>query len=86
MSNLQFYLAVVFPIFAFLACLAVSLVSISGIRADMREMRSELHADLRDLRTDLKADIGMIRADIRDLTSKVVDIDNRLTRMEAEGR
>ena len=43
MTNLQLYLAVGLPVIAVLASMVVSLVQISGIREDMRELRRELN-------------------------------------------
>ena len=60
MTNVQLYIAVGLPTLAVLASLTVSLVQISGIREDIRE----------------------IRDDLKLLTSKVVDIDNRVGRIE----
>jgi hypothetical protein len=71
MTDTQLYPALGVPIFAILTSLTVSLVQVSGIREDMRAMRQESHQDLRD-----------IRSDISTLTGKVVEIDNRLTRIE----
>lgn len=41
MNNAQLYLAVCLPIVAVLASLTISLVQISGIREDIRELRSD---------------------------------------------
>ena len=71
MTDTQLYLALGIPVFPILTSLTVSLVQVSGIREDMRAMRQESHQDLRD-----------IRADIGTLTGKVVELDNRLTRIE----
>jgi hypothetical protein len=60
MTDAQLYIAVGLPTIAVLASLTVSLVQISGIREDLRE----------------------IRADIKLITSKIVDIDNRVVRIE----
>ena len=71
MTNLQLYLAVGLPIIAVLTALVVSLVQISGIRSDLRESLREIREDIREIRADLKL-----------LTGKVIEIDNRLTRLE----
>lgn len=42
MTNLQIYIAVGLPTIAVLASLTVSLVQISAIREDIREMRGDL--------------------------------------------
>jgi len=42
MSNLQLYIAIGLPTVAVLASLTVSLFQISGIREDIREIRTDL--------------------------------------------
>jgi hypothetical protein len=42
MSNLQLYIAIGLPVIAVLTSLVVSLVQISAIREDIREMRSDI--------------------------------------------
>ena len=44
MSNLQLYVAVGLPTIAVLASMVVSLVQISGIREDVREIRGDMRA------------------------------------------
>jgi hypothetical protein len=62
MTDLQLYIAVGLPTIAVLASLTVSLVQISGIREDIREIRN----------------------DIKLLIGKIMDIDNRVIRMEGK--
>jgi hypothetical protein len=45
-TNLQLYLAVGLPTIAVLASMVVSLVQISGIREDMRELRREVNTKI----------------------------------------
>ena len=42
MTNAQLYIAIGLPTIAVLASLAISVFQISGIREDIREMRSDL--------------------------------------------
>lgn len=42
MTDLQLYIAIGLPVIAVLASLTVSLVQISGIREDIREMRGDI--------------------------------------------
>lgn len=42
MSNLQLYIAIGLPTIAVLASLTVSLIQISAIREDVREIRSDI--------------------------------------------
>lgn len=64
MTDTQLYLATGVPLIAILISMTLSLVQISGIRGDMRAMRTDF------------------REDMRALTGKVVEVDNRLTRIE----
>ncbi len=45
-TNLQLYLAVGLPTIAVLASMVVSLVQISGIREDVRELRREVNTKI----------------------------------------
>jgi len=93
MTDTQLYLALGLPIIAILTSLTISMLQISGIRGDMRGMRAEFREDSHGLRADFREDLGgirtglredmlAIRADLSALTGKVVEIDNRLTRIE----
>jgi len=82
MSNMQFYLAIALPILAVLTSLTVSLIQISGLREDMRGMRSEFRDDVRGMRSEVREEVRGIRADLSTLTGKVIEMDNRLTRIE----
>ncbi|MGI8990224.1 MAG: hypothetical protein ACR2I2_11665 [Bryobacteraceae bacterium] len=66
MNNLQLYLAIGLPTIAVLASMTVSLVQISAIRDDIKEVR----ADMRQIRGEL----GDIRSDIKLLTGKVYEM------------
>lgn len=46
MTNVQLYLAIGLPTIAVLASMVVSLVQISGIREDMRELRREINTKI----------------------------------------
>jgi len=89
MTDTQLYLGLGIPVLAIMTSLIVSLVQVSGIRDDMRQMRAEFHASSRALATDVRTDLGGLRTDFAalrndfaTLTGKVVEIDNRLTRIE----
>jgi hypothetical protein len=71
MTNVQLYLATGVPLVAILISMSLSLIQIGGIRGDMRVMRAGFREDMRALRGDLST-----------LTGKVIEIDNRLTRIE----
>jgi Mg2+/Co2+ transporter CorB len=65
---------------------AESREDLHGIRAEFREdlrgIRAGLREDMLAIRADLREDMLAIRADLSALTGKVVEIDNRLTRIE----
>ena len=82
MTDVQLYLAIGVPIIAILASLTLSLIQISGIRDDMRAFRTEIREDGRTLRAEIRQDMRGLRADLTMLTGKVIEIDNRLTRIE----
>jgi hypothetical protein len=65
MNDLQLYLAVCLPTIAVLASLTVSLVQISGIREDIREIR---------------ADIKLITGKLVEIDNRVTRIEERLAR------
>ena len=78
MTNVQLYLATGVPIIAILISMALSLVQISGIRGSI----AEIHVELRALRTEFREELRILRTDLNTLTGKVIEIDNRLTRIE----
>jgi hypothetical protein len=89
MTDTQLYLGLGILVLAIMTSLIVSLVQVSGIREDMRQMRAEFHTDSRALTTDIRSDFGALRADFAalrsdfaTLTGKVIEIGNRLTRIE----
>jgi hypothetical protein len=43
MTNVQLYIAIALPVFAIITSLILSLVSISGIREDIRELRTSVN-------------------------------------------
>ena len=52
MTNVQLYLAIGLPILAVMTSLVVSLVQISGIKEDIREIRREAREDRKEARED----------------------------------
>jgi hypothetical protein len=82
MTDTQLYLALGLPIVAILTSLTISMLQVSGIRGDMRGMRAEFREDSHGLRADFREEMRAVRADLNTLTGKVVEIDNRLTRIE----
>jgi predicted nuclease with TOPRIM domain len=78
MTDTQLYFALGIPMLAILTSLTISLLQVSGIRGDMRGMRQEFREDLAANRQEARE----IHADLATLTGKVIEIDNRLTRIE----
>jgi hypothetical protein len=81
MTNVQLYLAIGLPILAVLASLVVSLVQISGIKEDIRELRGEMRGlrkdsqdSLSEARKEAREDRLQIAADIKVLTGKVYEM------------
>lgn len=81
MTNTQLYLAIGIPMMVFIGSMIVSLLQISGVREDMRQLRaefgtfrSEVRADINGIRTEVRADLAAIRQDIHTLTGKVIEL------------
>jgi archaellum component FlaC len=66
-TNVQLYVGVGLPALAVVSSLIISLMQISGIREDIREIRAEV----RDIRNDIKLLVGALN-----------DLDKRVTRIE----
>jgi type II secretory pathway component PulL len=63
MSDLQLWMVVGLPVLAVLASLTVSLVQISGIRDDMRELRR----DMKDLRQEVNTKMDLLMGKVYEL-------------------
>ena len=81
MNDTQLYLAIGLAILAVLTSLTVSMTQISGIPEDVRELRRSVESALADYRKEAREDRLQIAADIKTVTGKVIEIDNRLTRI-----
>lgn len=66
MTNAQLYIAVCIPMLVFIGSLIISLVQLSGVRAEIASIRDDV--------ATLREDIREIRADIKLLTGKVYEI------------
>jgi hypothetical protein len=60
MTNTQLYFAIGLPCFTIVTSLIISLVQISSIREDVRELRKEVGADIREVRSDIKLLTGKV--------------------------
>jgi hypothetical protein len=84
MNNTQLYLALGIPTLAIITSLIISLIQVSGIREDGREIRKEF-ADLRrdvnatmaDMRREAREDRLQIDSDIKLLTGKLFELMGR---------
>jgi uncharacterized membrane protein (DUF106 family) len=89
MTDTQLYLAIGIPIIAVLTGLTISLLQVSAIRGevariheDMRGLRSDFREDMKAMYADFREDMRAIRTDLNTLTGKVIEMGNRLTRIE----
>ena len=60
MTSTQVYFAIGLPCFTIVTSLIISLVQISSIREDVRELRKEVGADIREVRSDIKLLTGKV--------------------------
>jgi hypothetical protein len=88
MTDTQLYFVMGLPILAVLTSPIVSLLQISGFRADGRGFRlgfadlgRDVNGALETIRNEAREDRAEIAGDLKLLTGKVVEIDNRLTRI-----
>ena len=66
MTNLQLYIAIGLPTLAVIASLIISLVTISGIRDDMRDLRH----DFNELRRELNTKIDLLTGKVYEMMAK----------------
>ncbi len=85
MTEKELYLGIGLPLLAVLTSLFISLVQVTGIREDMRQMRAEFHTDTSELHRDLTTGLAEIRKEGREdrlraadqiqlLTGKVIEM------------
>jgi hypothetical protein len=65
-TNLQLYIAIGLPTIAVLASMVVSLVQISSIREDIREIRG----DTKELRRELNGKIDLLTGKVYELMAR----------------
>lgn len=63
MTDLQLYIAIGLPTLAVLASLTVSIIQISAIREDVREVRREM-ADLRKEMNEVRKEMNELRREV----------------------
>ena len=90
MNNLQLIIVVMMPTLAVLVGILVNQYAVNSLRTDMHAsidaMRSEMHSSIEALRSDTQASFASIREDIRILTGKVIELSDRVTRLEERTR
>ena len=82
MSNVQFLTALGLPILVMLIGFYTQNSGIRDLRTEMLQFRSEVKAEINQFRSEVNARFLAIDQKFADLTGKVVEIDNRLTRVE----
>ena len=70
MTDLQLYIAIGLPTLAVLASLTVSIIQISAIREDVREVRREM-ADLRKEMNEVRKEVNEVRKEMNELRREV---------------
>jgi len=82
MSNVQFLTALGLPILVMLIGFYTQNSGIRDLRTEMLQFRSEVKAEINQFRSEVNARFLAIDQKFADLTGKVVEIYNRLTRVE----
>jgi hypothetical protein len=96
MTNVQFYIAMAMPTFAVLVGILVNLVQISGLRGEIDGVRGEIdgvRGEIGGVRGEIggvRGEIGGLRAEFNSLragqdmlTGKVIELVDRISRLEA---
>ncbi|MGD1072854.1 MAG: hypothetical protein ABSB15_22255 [Bryobacteraceae bacterium] len=83
MDNTQLYLAIGLPVFAVMMGILASTVQITAINARMTSLETSLGTRMTSLETTVSARFSSLESRFDTLVGKVVQIDNRLTRVEA---
>lgn len=93
MTDVQLYLAIGLPVFAFLLNIALGVIQTNSLQARITSVETNMNsrfasiesntnARLTSLESNMNARFTSIETRFDTLTDKVVDIDNRLTRVE----
>jgi len=88
MTNVQFYIAMAMPTFAVLVGILVNLVQISGLRGEIGGVRGEIdgvRGEIGGVRGEiggLRAEFNSLRAGQDMLTGKVIELVDRISRLE----
>ena len=82
MTDVQLYLAIGLPVFAFLLNIALGVIQTNSLQARITSVETNMHARFASIESNLNARFAGLETRFDTLTDKVVDIDNRLTRVE----
>ena len=89
MTDVQLYFAVGLPVFAFLLSIALGVIQTNAIQARITSVETSMNARFSSLESNMNARFSSIDARLNSLenrfetlTGKVVEMDNRLTRVE----
>ncbi|HTA44985.1 MAG TPA: hypothetical protein VK789_21200 [Bryobacteraceae bacterium] len=82
MTDVQLYLAIGLPVFAFLLNIALGVIQTNSLQARITSVETNMNARFASIESNLNARFAGLETRFDTLTDKVVDIDNRLTRVE----
>lgn len=93
MTDVQLYLAIGLPVFAFLLNIALGVIQTNSLQARITSVETNVNARLASIESTTSSRFASLESNINarfssletrfdTLTDKVVDIDNRLTRVE----
>lgn len=82
MTDVQLYLAIGLPVFAFLVNIALGVIQTNSLQARITSVETSVNARFSSLESNIHARFASLETRFETLTDKVVDIDNRLTRVE----
>lgn len=93
MTDVQLYLAIGLPVFAFLLNIALGVIQTSSLQARITSVETGMNSRFASVEANVNARFTSLEANMNarftsletrfdTLTDKVVDIDNRLTRVE----
>lgn len=82
MTDVQLYLAIGLPVFAFLVNIALGVIQTNSLQARITSLETSTNARFTSVESNMNARFSSLETRFDTLTDKVVDIDNRLTRVE----
>ena len=82
MTDVQVYLAIGLPVFAFLLNITLGVIQTNSLQARITSVETNVNARFSSLEMNINARFASLETRFDTLTDKVVDIDNRLTRVE----